>query len=229
MAGRRTFRGVLQLDGTSLGWTIMRVPFEPVEVWPQRKGLRVRGSINGVDFRTSLFRMSDGSCVLLVNKKIQKKAGVTRGSVADVALEPDSEERSAVATPPELEKLLRQDRALRKWHDALSPSMRSWIAAVVAEPKSPAARTRRAELWAERMMLAMEGEQVTPPILEALFNRQPRARDGWRAMTSIQRRNHLLGIFYCQGPESRRKRAEKAMAAALQALEKQQSKGRGPR
>jgi len=229
MARRRKFRGVLQPDGTSLAWTIVRVPFEPVEVWPQRKGLRVRGSINGVGFRTSLLRMADGGCALPVNKKIQKQAGVTRGSVADLVLEPDTEKRAVAAIPPELEKLLRQDRALRKWHDALNPSRRNWIAAAVAQPVSPSARTRRAELWAECLMLAMEGERVTPPILEALFNRQPRAREGWRALTRIQRRNHLLGIYYCQGPESRRKRAEMAIEAALQSLEKQGSRERGSR
>lgn len=229
MAGRRKFRGVLAPDGTSLGWTIVRVPFEPAEVWRERKGLRVRGSIDGVDIRTSLFRLRDGSCVLPVNRKIQKAAGIALGSTAAVVLEPDIEARPGTPAPPELEKLLRQDRALRRWHDALSPSMRSWIAAAVAEPKSPAARTGRAELWAERMMLAMEGERVPPPILEALFNRQPNAREGWGALTRIQRRSHLLGIFYCQGPESRRKRAEKAVAAALLALEKKQSRSRGGR
>jgi uncharacterized protein YdeI (YjbR/CyaY-like superfamily) len=226
MAVRRKFRGVLQPDRTNLGWTIIRVPFEPVKVWPQRKGLRVQGSINAVHLRTSLFRAPDGTCVLLVNKQIQKRARVAPGSVADVELEPDTEERSVAPPPPELEKLLRQDRALRQWHDALNPSMRSWIASAIAQPRSPAARVRRAELWAERMMLAMEGELVTPPILEALFHRRPNARQGWQALTPIQRRSHLLGIFYCQSPESRQKRAERAVDAALQSLEKKLSSAR---
>jgi uncharacterized protein YdeI (YjbR/CyaY-like superfamily) len=226
MPGRRKFRGVLEPDGTSLAWTIVRVPFEPVEVWPKRKGLRVRGTIDGVAFRTSLFRGRDGGCVLLVNKLIQKKARVAPGGVAEVVLEPDTQERPRAATPPEFEKLLRRDRALRKWHDALNPSMRSWIAANISEPGSPAARTRRAELWAERLLLAMEGEQETPPILTALFHRHPKARDGWQSMTPIQRRSHLLGIFYCQSPESRQKRAERAIDAALLALERKSRSGR---
>ena len=224
MPGRQKFQGVLQSDGTALGWTIVKVPFDPVDVWPKRKGLRVRGTINGVAFRTSLFRGRDGACVLLVNKQTQKHAGVTRGSVADIVIEPDVEERPAAATPPELERLLREDRALRKFHDALNPSMRRWIADAVAQPKSAAARTSRAELWAERMLLAMEGERVTPPILEALFHRQPKARAGWLAMTPIQRRSHLLGIFYCQSPEARLKRAQKAIGVALQLVEKRATK-----
>ncbi|HEX4008164.1 MAG TPA: DUF1905 domain-containing protein [Acidobacteriaceae bacterium] len=132
MSARRTFQGVLEKDGTALGWTVVRVPFEPAVVWARRRGLRVRGTIccvttparsparEGFAFRTSLFRSRTGGCILLVNERMQKAAGVTLGSVAEVVLEPDIEERPA-QTSPELEKLLRQDRALRTWHDALSP------------------------------------------------------------------------------------------------------------
>ena len=225
MGARQKFQGVLQLDGTSLGWTVVRVPFEPAEVWPRRKGLRVLGTVNGVAVRTSLFRTRDGGCILLVNKPTQKRAGITLGSVAEIVLGPDTAERAAPATPVELEKLLRQDRGLRKWHDALSPSIRKYLADLINQPKSPAARVGRAELMAERMMLAMEGEKVTPPILEALFQRYPKARDGWRAMTPLQRRGHLLGIFYYQSPESRQKRAQKAIEEAMRVIEKRTSRG----
>ncbi len=71
-------------------------------------------TVNGVAVRTSLFRTRDGGCILLVNKQTQKRAGITLGSVAEVVLEPDTEERPAPGTPVELEKLLRQDRALRQ-------------------------------------------------------------------------------------------------------------------
>ena len=221
MPALRRFQGVLQPDGTSLGWTVVRVPFEPTEAWPRRKGLRVRGTIRSAasrgettPFRTSLFRMRDGGCVLVVNKRMQKTAGLTRGSLAHITLEPDTEERP-LTVPAELEKLLRQDRGLRRFHDALSPSMRKAIADLINQPKSPAARASRAELWAERMLLALEGERVPPPILEAIFNRNPRARTAWRSLTPIQRRSHLMGIFYVQSPESRQKRADKAIAEAL--------------
>ena len=107
--------------------------------------------------------------------------------------------------------------------------MRKWIAEAVAQPKSAAARTTRAELWAERMLLAMEGERVTPPILEAFFHRQPKARAGWQAMTSIQRRSHLLGIFYYQSPEARMKRAQKAIGEAIRHVEKKVLKAKTAR
>src|SRR5260370_25682100 len=51
------------------------------------------------------------------------------------------------------------------------------------------------------MLLAtMEAELDLPPILKLAFARDPRAFKGWQSMTPIQRRNHLLGIFYCRAP-----------------------------
>lgn len=219
---RQKFRGVLERDGTTLNWTIVKLPFDPTEVWPQRNRLRVRGTINGFAFRTSLFRMQKEQFFLLVNKPMQKGAGVVLGSVAEIVLEPDLEERP-VKPPPELEALLRQDRALRKWHDALNESARKWVGDWIAQPKSAESRVKRAEQMAERMLLAMEGERITPPILEAAFNRQPKAREGWKALTALQRRQHLLGIFYYQSPESRQKRAQKAVEEAIRAAGKKQA------
>lgn len=219
VAARQKFEGTLRADGTALQWTVLTVPFDPAEVWPRRKGLRVRGTINGFAFRTSLFKTRDGRTILLVNKKMQKGARVRQGHVAEVVLEPDLKERGAAASP-ELEKVLRQDRALKKWYGQLAEGMRKYIADMIEQPRSPDARRRRAELWAERMMLTMEGEQVTPPILELAFQRQPRAREGWRAMTPLQRRGHLMGIFYYQSPESRQKRAQMAVDEALRIAEK---------
>ena len=220
MSARRKFEGTLRRDGTGLQWTIVTVPFDPTKAWPKRQRLRVKGTINGFAFRTSLFRARDGSYILLVNKKMQKGGRVRQGHIAEVVLEPDLEERPQTI-PAELEKLLRQDRLLRKFYEALSDSMRKAIIDQIEQPKSAEARVGRAELWAERMMLAMEGEQVTPPILEAAFLRQPRAREGWRAMTAVQRRGHLMGIFYYQSPESRQKRAHKAIEESLRAAERE--------
>lgn len=65
------------------------------------------------------------------------------------------------------------------------------------------------------MMLALEGEQEVPPILQAAFRREPQALVGWKAMTPFQRRCHLMGIFGYQSPESREKRAGKAVDEAV--------------
>jgi uncharacterized protein YdeI (YjbR/CyaY-like superfamily) len=218
---KKKFRGLLEPDKTALQWVIVRLPFDPTEVWTTRKRLRVKGAINGFPFRTSLFGSARGGHVLLVNKQMQKGAGVTVGSAAEIVLEPDLEERAATV-PPELAKMLNQHRSLKKWFEQLNYSMRKYIADTITAPKTAEARHRRADQMAEQMMLAMEGERELPPILQAAFQRYPRARAGWDAMTPVQRRGHLLGIFYYQSPESRQKRAGKAIDEALKIADRNQ-------
>lgn len=214
MSTRQRFRALLQPDGTNLRWVTARVPFQPAVVWKTRRGMRVKGTINGFAFRTSLFGSAAKGYVVLVNKAMQKGAGAGLGEMAEFSLEPDVEEREAVV-PAELAKLLKQDRALAKWFAALSYSYRKDICNTINEPKSAEARTRRAEQMAERMLLAKEGEQMLPPILQVAFRRAPGAQAGWDAMTPVQRRANLLGIFYYQSPEARERRAAKVVTEAL--------------
>jgi uncharacterized protein YdeI (YjbR/CyaY-like superfamily) len=135
------------------------------------------------------------------------------GEKARIWLEPDLEARE-ILLPAELEKELNSERRLRKWFDGISDSMRREIGKWAAEPKSAASRQKRAEKMAERLMQAMEGEQEPPPVLKAIFQRQPRAREAWFALTPTQRRNHLLGIFYYETVEARERRAAKAIESA---------------
>ena len=217
MAGDKTFTAVLEPLRNGLGWVIARIPFDVKKAWPARNRLRVRGEIEGFAFRTSLFAESrGGGHFLLVNKKMQAGARVRVGEKVRIKLEPDLEERPAVI-PAELEKELKGDRKLRKWFDAMSPSMRREIGKWVDEAKGAATRQKRAEKMAERLMLAMEGEEVPPPVLRVAFQRQPRALEGWNALTPTQRRNHLLGIFYYETVEARERRAAKAIEEALRA------------
>ena len=211
----KTFRAQLEPSGDALHWVIARVPFDPAEVWPVRQGRRVRGVINGFAFRTSLFPEAGGKRhILLVNKQMQAGARAKAGDRVEIRLEPDLQDREAIV-PPELAKALKAGAGLRRYFDALSPSMRRDIGRWAAEPKSAATRTKRAEQMAERIYLAMDGEREPPPILRAAFQRQPAARLGWEAMTPIRRRNHLFGIFYYQTSEGRERRVRIALEDAL--------------
>lgn len=167
----KTFTALLEGDGTSLRWVIARVPFDVAKAWPERKRLRVRGAINGFALRTSLFPIpGGGGHMLLVNKKMQAGAKAYRGDQAKITLEPDLEERNAIM-PSELARSLKGDRRLRKWFDGLGEYTRRMLCAMVGESKSPEARAKQAERIAERLLLAMEGELETPPILKAAFAR----------------------------------------------------------
>jgi uncharacterized protein YdeI (YjbR/CyaY-like superfamily) len=211
----KRFRAVLEALGSGLGWTVARVPFDVKTAWKKMVRLRVKVEVGGEVFRTSLFVDSvHGGHVVLVNKKMQKAAGVGLGGMIDLAVEPDLEEREALV-PEELEKLLKSEKALAKWYAKLSEPTRREIGKYIDGVKGADAKRRRAEQIAERLILTMESEKELPPVIEVAFRRAPSARKGWEAMTMTQRRGHLMGVFYYQSPEAREKRVGKLVEDCL--------------
>jgi len=218
----KSFRVALEATGTSLRWVIARVPIDLKKAWPAWKSRRVFGEINGFAFKTALIPGTKGQGhILIVNKKMQSGASVRAGQRALIKLAPDLGEL-VIDLPLEFSKILKSDRSLKKWFDAISPSMRKGLTNFIADAKTPETRQKRAEAMAESLMLAMEGEVEPPPILRAAFQRQPEARRGWNLMTSTQRKNHLLGIFYSQTVEGRERRAAKAIESCLAVARRRQ-------
>jgi uncharacterized protein YdeI (YjbR/CyaY-like superfamily) len=220
---QKHFQARLEPVRISLPWTIIRLPFDPVEAWPNRVKLRVKGSLRVAggssepySFATSLQRSHELGYMMLVTEKMRKATGLAAGSVAEVVLEADIDGQSATP-PPELVKLLRADRAVKKWFESLNYSTRKFLADDIQTPKSAEVRVRRAEQWVERMMMTMEGEESPPPILQAAFRRQPLAQAGWEALTPNQRRLALFSLSMCASPEAQAKRIERVVADAPKA------------
>jgi hypothetical protein len=208
---KATFRAVLERSGTGPYWVIARVPVDLKKAWPEWRTRRVEGTVNGFAFRTSLFPSGTGQgYALLVNKKMQAGAGAGPGDEVEVELEPDPREQ-VIPEPRELSAALRADSELRKCFNAMSPSMRKGFAQFVDQAKGPQTRKKRAEHIAETLMQAIDGEHEAPPLLRVQFERQPLARTGWEAMTSGQRRRHLLGIFFQGTVGGRTRRAAVAV------------------
>ena len=205
----KTFKGTLEQGLEGLGWTVVRLPFDPHAVWQTMVRLRVRGEVNGVPFRTSLFPVTGGGeMVLMLNKKVLREARVALGGVAEIVVEPDLEPRPA-ELPDELAALLEEEDGLRAFYDSFSEAMRREIGKWIGGVKSEEARLKRCEQMAERLLGAMEGEKELPPVLAAAFRRRPKAKAGWAKLTQLQRRQQLLAIFYYQSPEARARRVEK--------------------
>src|SRR5690349_13644247 len=217
----KSFKALLERMEGNLGWVIVRIPFDVEKVWGVRGQLRVKGEINGFAFRTTA--SASRGHFMLVTKTMQRGAAARAGDSAHFRLEPDLEERKAVA-PPELKRALGQARSVQRWFDSLSHSMRRWFCSQVAQPKSAAARVRRAERIAELLLSTMEAERELPPILKAAFARDPRAREGWQRMTPTQRRHNLLSIFHYRTPESRERRIAKMLEEAVARAEGRSSK-----
>lgn len=219
----KRFEARLERMPSRLNWIIINIPFDTAKVWGLRGQIKVKGEMNGFAFRTSLFPTGSGRHILLVNKRMQKGAHAVAGSIARFQIELDNEER-IVTIPDELQRILDQDRSLRRWYDKLNHSTRNDIANWITEPKSGAARMRRTEQIAERLLSVMEAERELPPVLQVAFARHPRARDGWEAMSAARRRGHLFGIFYYRNPEAQAKRIEKMVEDAMAIAEKTKGK-----
>jgi uncharacterized protein YdeI (YjbR/CyaY-like superfamily) len=215
----KSFEAVLERMRSRLNWVIVYIPFDVAKLWGKRGQLRIRGEINGFAFRTSLFPTGRGSHYLLVNKRMQRGGGARPGAMARFRLEPDTEVRT-VTMPAELQQVLDEDRALRRWFDRLNYSTRHEISKWVTEGKSGEARVRRAEQIGERLMSTMEAERELPPILQVAFGRTAKAREGWERMSLSRRRGHLLGIFYYRNPEARARRLAKAVEDAVRFADK---------
>jgi uncharacterized protein YdeI (YjbR/CyaY-like superfamily) len=68
---------------------------------------------------------------------------------------------------------------------------------------------------AERLLETMEAEHELPPLLRMAFARNPQAYEGWKRMSLLQRRGHLLGIFGYRDPKSRARRVAKTLQEAV--------------
>ena len=212
----KSFRAKLEATGTSLHWVIARVPIDLRKIWPMWKSRRVFGEINGFTFKTALIPGPKGEgFTLLVNKKMRAGAGARSGETVQIKLAPDLG-AVVIDLPAEFGKILKSDRALKKFFDDLSPSMRKGFTNFIADAKTEETRQKRAEAMAESLMLAMEGEIEPPPLLRVAFQQQPEAQRGWDLMTPTQKRNHLLGIFYAQTVDGRKRRAAKAVENCLE-------------
>ncbi|MFI5202580.1 MAG: YdeI/OmpD-associated family protein [Candidatus Kapaibacterium sp.] len=212
---QKKFTGPLKkLDdagSANLGWRVVDIPFDVKKTFGKAGRLPVRGEVNGFAFRTSLFPRKDGKHFLLMNKQMQKGAGVTMlGDSVSVEIELDEEERT-IATPPLLKKILSEEDGLLEYFEAFTYSMRKFMADSITDTKTPAAKRRRAERMAMILMEMRDGEEHPPPILEAEFAHNPKARAGWELMSPSRRRGHLWGICYYQNPTSRARRARQAI------------------
>lgn len=215
----KSFKIAVERLPSHQSWIIIRLPFSVPKVWGARGRLRVKGEINGFAFRTSLFPTRTGQHFILVNKKMQRGAQAYVGSTAQCLLEPDTAERVAVM-PSELKRALAEERSVSGWFDALSHSIRKWICDWVAQPKSAASRSHRAEQIAEQLLSVMEAEHEFPPTLKLAFTRDPRALEGWKLMSPSRRRHELLSIFHYRTLDARARRLDRAVQDAIAFAEK---------
>jgi len=207
----KKFQATLEHSGNSLNWIIARVPFDVFKQWGTRGHLRVRGEINGSEFRTTLFPTGKGEHFFIVNKKMQSAGKVAPGLTAKFRIEPDTAKRPPVAPPKELLEEIGQSKRLLKIYESFNPSYRKYMVDWVAAGKQESTRRRRAQQLAERLMETLEAERELPPMMQMTFRQNPRAQEAWQRLSASHRRRHLFSIFYYREPEARARRLAKAI------------------
>ena len=118
----------------------VEVPEEIANSFTSRRPA-VRGSVNGVEFRSRL-AVYGGRSYLGFTTLVQRAAGIGVGDVVQVSLEADDEPRT-VEIPAELTAALSASPAARAAFDRLSFSHRREYATWIAEAKRAETRERR--------------------------------------------------------------------------------------
>ena len=210
----KKFSAPLERSRNNLGWTVVRIPFDAAKLWSKRGQLRVRGTINNFEFRATLFPDGEGGHYLLANRKMQKGGHAHAGDKAHFTLEPDTAERPIVI-PVELEKLFKQEKALRKFFNEWSDSGKRWVINEIQGKKSAASRAKRVEHLAEQMLETIEAERELPPMIARAFAESPKARAAWKKATPLYRRQRLYAVFYYRNVDSRERRVQKMIDELL--------------
>lgn len=130
---------VLQEEGMQA--TGIRVPAEIIPLFGMGKKPKVKVTINGYSYRTTVAPYGD-VFMLPLSKDHRTAAGVKAGDLVEVTLEPDLEPRT-VEVPEDLAAALAGEPGLKAAFDALSYSARKEFVRQVEDAKTPETRTRR--------------------------------------------------------------------------------------
>jgi hypothetical protein len=134
------FRGLLELNGKTA--TGVEVPAEVVDGLGSGKSPKVRVTINGYTYRSSVAPMG-GRFLLGVSAEVRDNAGVAAGDQVDVDVTLDAEPRT-VTVPADLADALDRTDA-RRTFDALSYSVQRGHVLAVEGAKTAETRQRRVD------------------------------------------------------------------------------------
>lgn len=146
----KRFRAVLEMHESSTA-TAITIPFDPEQVFNKRGRIPVKGTINGVVFRSSVFRMGDKPYFMVVNRKMREAGKLSAGETVSVVMERDDEPRT-VTIPEDLKQALQANsKAINVWEKLSFTHQREYIEAI-QEAKRPETRLRRIAKTVEQLI-----------------------------------------------------------------------------
>ncbi|WP_433163712.1 YdeI/OmpD-associated family protein [Kribbella sp. CA-247076] len=132
-----------ELESTGKTTAGFEVPAEVVETLGGGAHPKVKVTVQGYTFRTSIARMG-GRYLLGVSAERRTEAGVSAGDVLEVDVELDTAPRE-VDVPEELAAALAADAKAQEFWETLSYSKQQWHVLQVTSAKTDETRTRRIE------------------------------------------------------------------------------------
>ena len=130
------------LEPVAHGGHFVTVPAEVAAAGGLRHGSRVRGTFNGVAFRSSTPKYS-GAFHMGIHKATVADADVKPGDTVTIELEIDSEPLASDVEPPDLLAALRKTAGASAAWKALAPSHRREHVNAILEARKPETRERR--------------------------------------------------------------------------------------
>ena len=151
-----------KLEPVPHGGQLVVVPAETAEAAGLKYGARVRGTVNGAPFRSSLMKYS-GIFHMGVHKATLAAAGVKQGDRVEVAIELDDQPLPTDIVPDDLARAIAREAKLGgAWRD-LSPAHKREHVKHVIEAKQAETRARRI---AELVAMLARGEVLHPERLK---------------------------------------------------------------
>jgi uncharacterized protein YdeI (YjbR/CyaY-like superfamily) len=124
---------------------------------------------------------------------------------------------------PTLARELAKSKRLLKFFNSLPDSTREQIDHTVREVKKEDTRLRRVEEAIELLTETLEAELDPPPLIQAAFTRNARARQGWELMPQSLRRQYLIAIFRSRFPDTRARHLEFTLRQCVEYIDRQPS------
>ena len=136
----QTFRA--KLEPVPHGGCFVAVPPKVATAAGLKHRDRVRGTVNGVPYRSALMKYS-GVFHMGVHKATLAKAGAGLGDEVRVTIERDPEPLPNDTVPPDFARALRADARAAAAFERLAPSHRREYVGFVTEAKKPETRAKR--------------------------------------------------------------------------------------
>jgi len=131
-------------------WTYLNLPKQVSETFGTKGQVKVKGTVNGHPFRSTVMPHGDGTHYLVVGKDIRHQIHATQGDTVSVTVELDFASRQ-VEVPDDLEQALSMNAPAQEAFDKLAYSHKKEYVNWIMSAKHENTRQRRIEKTLEML------------------------------------------------------------------------------